>query len=80
VVPAAWEAKDVALWRTLLLARAYENDVFVAAANRIGEEPSYTFAGESAVLAPAARSWLRWRSRKRDTSLCAWTWMRSAAP
>ncbi len=52
VVPAAWEAKDVALWRTLLLARAYENDVFVAAANRIGEEPSYTFAGESAVLAP----------------------------
>jgi len=53
LVPAAWEEKDVNMWRTLLLARAYENDVFIAAANRIGEEPSYTFAGQSAVLAPS---------------------------
>ncbi len=41
------------MWRTLLVARAYENDIFIAAANRIGEEPSYSFAGQSAVLSPA---------------------------
>jgi predicted amidohydrolase len=52
LLPSAWEAKDADMWRTLLVARAYENDVFIAAANRIGEEPSYTFAGQSAVLAP----------------------------
>jgi len=52
LVPAAWQAKDADMWRTLLVARAYENDVFIAAANRIGDEPSYTFAGQSAVLSP----------------------------
>ncbi len=52
LVPAAWEAQHADMWRTLLVARAYENDVFIAAANRMGEEPSYQFAGQSAVLAP----------------------------
>lgn len=52
LLPAAWEAKEADMWRTLLVARAYENGVFIAAANRIGEEPSYTFAGQSAVLSP----------------------------
>ncbi len=52
LLPASWPAKDADMWRTLLVARAYENDVFIVAANRIGEEPSYTFAGQSAVLAP----------------------------
>ena len=53
LLPAAWQVKDVDMWRTLLVARAYENDIFIAAANRIGEEPSYAFAGQSAVLSPA---------------------------
>ncbi len=52
LLPAAWQTQDADMWRTLLVARAYENDVFIAAANRSGEEPSYTFAGQSAVLAP----------------------------
>jgi len=52
LLPAAWDAKDAEMWRTLLVARAYENDVFIAAAGRLGEEPSYTFAGQSAILAP----------------------------
>jgi predicted amidohydrolase len=52
LVPAAWEAQNADIWRTLLVARAYENDVFIAAANRLGEEPSYTFAGQSAILSP----------------------------
>lgn len=53
LLPSAWQAKDADMWRTLLVARAYENDIFIAAANRVGEEPSYTFAGQSAVLSPA---------------------------
>ncbi len=52
LIPAAWETKNIAIWRTLLMARAYENDVFIAAANRFGEEPSYVFGGQSAILAP----------------------------
>ena len=52
LLPAAWEARQAAIWRTLLVARAYENEVFLAAANRIGQEPSYTFGGESAILGP----------------------------
>ncbi len=52
LVPAAWEQSSIAMWRTLLTARAYENNVFIAAANRIGEEPSYVFGGESAILGP----------------------------
>lgn len=52
LVPAAWERQHVAMWRNLLVSRAYENGVFIAAANRIGAEPSYTFAGQSAILGP----------------------------
>ncbi|HEC33308.1 MAG TPA: carbon-nitrogen hydrolase family protein [Chloroflexi bacterium] len=54
-VLANWEEPHVAEWRTYLLARAYENAVFVAAANRVGEEPSYTFFGQSAIIDPQGR-------------------------
>jgi predicted amidohydrolase len=54
-VLANWEEPHIAEWRTYLLARAYENAVFVAAANRVGEEPSYTFFGQSAVIGPQGR-------------------------
>jgi predicted amidohydrolase len=52
VVAANWEAAHADEWRTYLRARAYENAVFVAAANRVGSEPSYSFSGDSAVLGP----------------------------
>ena len=51
-VLANWEEPNVAEWRTYLLARAYENGVYVAAANRVGEEPSYTFFGQSGIIGP----------------------------
>jgi len=47
-----WEAKALAKWRVLNMARAIENAIFVAAANRVGEEPSYTFGGGSIVVSP----------------------------
>lgn len=52
LLPAAWEARNAAIWRNLLVSRAYENEVFLAAANSTGTEPSYSFAGESTVLGP----------------------------
>jgi predicted amidohydrolase len=54
-VLASWEEPHVTEWRTYLLSRAYENAVFVAAANRVGEEPSYTFFGQSAIIGPNGR-------------------------
>lgn len=52
VVAANWEKTYADEWRTYLMARAYENSVFVAAANRVGEEPSYSFGGDSAIIGP----------------------------
>jgi predicted amidohydrolase len=52
LVGANWETPHADEWRTYLRARAYENGVYVAAANRVGAEPSYSFFGESAVIGP----------------------------
>jgi len=52
VVLANWEEPHMDEWRVYLRARAYENAVFIAAANRVGEEPSYTFFGQSAIVDP----------------------------
>jgi predicted amidohydrolase len=52
VVSANWEAPHTDEWRTFLHARAYENATFVAAANRVGAEPSYSFFGDSAIIGP----------------------------
>jgi predicted amidohydrolase len=54
-VLANWEQPLQDEWRTYLRARAYENAVYVAAANRVGEEPSYTFFGQSAIVGPQGR-------------------------
>jgi len=55
VVCANWEEPHADEWRVYLLARAYENAVFVAAANRVGEEPSYTFFGQSGIVGPQGK-------------------------
>jgi predicted amidohydrolase len=51
-VLANWETPHSAEWRTYVLARAYENACFVAAANRVGEEYTYSFFGESTIVGP----------------------------
>jgi predicted amidohydrolase len=47
-----WEAANIDEWKTYIRARAYENAVFVAAANRVGEDVTLNFGGESAVVGP----------------------------
>ncbi len=51
-VMANWEASAIDEWRTYVRARAYENAIFIAAANRVGEDVTLTFGGESMVVGP----------------------------
>jgi predicted amidohydrolase len=51
-VMANWEAASIDEWKTYLRARAYENAVFVAGANRVGEDVTLNFGGESMVVGP----------------------------
>lgn len=51
-VLANWEASAIDEWRTYLRARAYENAVYVVGANRVGEDVTLTFGGESMIIGP----------------------------
>ena len=54
VVSANWEEQAAESWRAHVISRACENAVFVAAANRVGEEPTRRFSGDSMVVGPSA--------------------------
>lgn len=47
---ASWPALRREAWRTLLRARAIENQCYVAGVNRVGEDPSARYAGDSALV------------------------------
>ncbi len=51
-VLANWEEPHVEEWRSYVLARAFENAVYIAAANRVGQEYSMTFFGQSMIVGP----------------------------
>ncbi len=51
-VLANWEAATIDEWKTYVRARAYENSVYVAGANRIGEDVTLNFGGESLIVGP----------------------------
>jgi predicted amidohydrolase len=51
-VLANWEASNIDEWKTFLRARAYENAVFMVGANRVGEDITLTFGGESMIVGP----------------------------
>jgi len=51
-VIAAWGKARAGQWKALLRARAIENQAFVVAVNRVGEEPSAAYSGDSAVISP----------------------------
>jgi omega-amidase len=52
LVVAEWPRPRLAHWRTLLRARAIENQFFVAACNRVGRTRSTEFFGHSTLLDP----------------------------
>ena len=52
LIPAEWPHPRREHWRTLLRARAIENQAFVVACNRVGESNGAHFFGASAVISP----------------------------
>ncbi|QPA31810.1 carbon-nitrogen family hydrolase [Thermaerobacillus caldiproteolyticus] len=51
-VVAEWPLPRLHHWRTLLQARAIENQCYVIACNRAGHDPNNTFAGHSLIVDP----------------------------
>ncbi|MGP7819144.1 carbon-nitrogen family hydrolase [Niallia sp. 01092] len=51
-IVAEWPLPRLAHWRSLLIARAIENQCYVVACNRSGSDPNNTFAGHSMIIDP----------------------------
>lgn len=51
-VVAEWPLPRLSHWRTLLQARAIENQCYVVACNRAGTDPNNVFAGHSLIIDP----------------------------
>lgn len=49
---ASWPTPRVEAWRTLLLARAIENQCYVCGVNRVGTDPSCAYCGGTAAISP----------------------------
>lgn len=54
-VVAEWPESRVQQWEILLKARAVENQAFVVAVNRVGDDPDNHFNGHSLVIDPLGR-------------------------
>lgn len=49
---ASWPIQRIEAWKTLIRARAIENQSYVAAANRYGDDPGNHYSGASALIDP----------------------------
>ena len=49
---ASWPSVRMGAWKSLLVARAIENQCYVAGVNRVGKDPSNEYAGGSMVVDP----------------------------
>jgi len=52
LIPAQWPVRRVEAWTLLARARAVENELFVAACNRVGDNGQVTFPGRSCLVDP----------------------------
>ncbi len=52
IIPAEWPHPRLNHWRTLLQARAIENQMFIIACNRVGESLGTTYCGHSMIVDP----------------------------
>ncbi len=51
-VPAQWPTSRIDHWRKLLMARAIENQMYIAACNRVGSMGDNDFSGHSMIIDP----------------------------
>ena len=49
---ASWPSSRIDAWDTLLKARAIENQCYVAAVNRVGDDPGNNYCGHSKLIGP----------------------------
>ncbi len=54
-LPAEWPAVRIPQWKIMLQARAIENQAFVVAVNRVGDDPDNHFNGHSLVIDPLGK-------------------------
>ena len=52
---ASWPTPRVEAWKALLVARAIENQCYVAGVNRVGDDPNCTYSGGSSIINPYGR-------------------------
>ena len=55
VTIANWPDTRIEHWRTLLKARAIENQCYVAGVNRVGKDPKLNYVGFSSVFDPMGK-------------------------
>lgn len=55
VCMANWEKEYIDEWKAYVRARAYENAIYVAAANRVGDDVTMSFGGESMIVGPRGK-------------------------
>ena len=53
---ASWPTPRVEAWKALLVARAIENQCYVAGVNRVGEDPNCQYCGGSSIIDPYGRT------------------------
>lgn len=53
---ASWPESRVAAWSALLVARAIENQCYVAGVNRVGSDPKCNYCGGSAIIDPYGKT------------------------
>ncbi len=63
-VPAEWPSPRQEHWRTLLRARAIENQCYLLGVNRVGRYQDVRFFGASAVIAPDGSTLIEGKSRE----------------
>lgn len=53
---ASWPVPRIEAWKALLRARAIENQCYVVAVNRVGEDPNCSYCGGSGVINPYGKT------------------------
>jgi len=70
---ANWPAKRSYHWRSLLLARAIENQAYIVAVNRVGIDGNdFPYSGDTAILDPAGQYYYH-LAKEEDTFTCTLT-------